>query len=80
MRDSDVSVADGDTQTRIKTVPATLRAGLLPVHVEGDLHVEQGQLGRLLTVPELAVREAIDPLHEQGGKERGVPELAKSSS
>ena len=79
MRDSDVSVADGDAQTRIKTAPATLRAGLLPVHVEGDLHVEQGQLGRL-TAPQLAIREAVDPLHEQGVPERGVPELAKSSS
>ena len=80
MRDSDVSVADGDTQTRIKTAPATLRAGLLPVHVKGDLHVEQGQLGRLLTAPQLAIREAVDPLHEQGGPERGVPEFAKGSS
>ena len=55
-----------------------LRAGLLPVHVEGDPHVEQGQLGRLLTAPQLAIREAVDT--SRAAPERGVPELAKSSS
>ncbi len=42
-----------------------LRAGRIAVHVEGDAHLQQQALGGALVAQQVAIREALDGIHQQ---------------